>query len=353
VPNVDPARGDLRVGVLGAGAIGCYVGCKLAAGGSSVLLVGRRPLAEADGGGFVVGELDGSSARIPASRVACSTDAGGLGDCDVILCCVKSAQTAAAGAQLAGVLPAGSGGAVTVSLQNGVHNADVLRSALEGRPALAGIVGFNVVTPSAGVFRRTTSGPLVIEASADPRVQALAASLRAAGLELKLAEDIRSLQWGKLIMNLNNAISALSDVPTRELLFTPGYRRILAGIIAESLDVIGRAGVRPASLTGMPLGLLPHVLRLPTPLLRLVARTQLKIDPEARSSMWEDLKRGRPTEVDDLNGEIVRLARSVGRDAPENRRLVDLVHRVEKEGRGSPGLSPEALSRALASDAPT
>jgi 2-dehydropantoate 2-reductase len=120
--------------------------------------------------------------------------------------------------------------------------------------------------------------------------------------------------------------------------------------VAEALRVMRRAGVRPASLMGLPLRLVPSVLRLPTPLLRVVARTQLKIDADARSSMWEDLSKGRPTEVDDLNGEVVRLAESAGMQAPLNQRIVDVVHYHERRGGGSPGLEPDALAKELSPD---
>ena len=89
------------------------------------------------------------------------------------------------------------------------------------------------------------------------------------------------------------------------------------------------------------------VLKLPTPLVRLVLGAQLKLDPESRASMWVDLERGRPTEVDMLNGEIVRLAKAHGTDAPLNRRLVELVHEAERAGQGSPGLGPKALREGI------
>ena len=79
-------------------------------------------------------------------------------------------------------------------------------------------------------------------------------------------------------------------------------------VTAEALRVLRAAKLRPARLRGVPVGWLPFVMRLPTPIVRLLARAQLKVDPEARSSMYEDLRRGRPTEVDDLNGEILKLA---------------------------------------------
>jgi 2-dehydropantoate 2-reductase len=89
------------------------------------------------------------------------------------------------------------------------------------------------------------------------------------------------------------------------------------------------------------------MLRMPTFLVRLLARAQMKVDPEARSSMYQDLSRGRKTEVDYLNGEIVALADRHGIDAPLNRRIVELVRRAEAAGAGSPTMAPDELWSSL------
>jgi 2-dehydropantoate 2-reductase len=331
----------LKIGIMGAGAIGSYVGGRLAAEGVDVVFVSRHALSPAfDATGFSLVELGGERRALARSKIVHTTDVASLSDRDVVLCCVKSGATADVAGQLKAVLPRG---VIAVSLQNGMHNGEVLRAGLPEQIVLAGIVGFNVVSREGGVFQRTTSGPLVIEAHPDERVAALGRTLERSGFEVKIAADVQALQWAKLVMNLNNAVSALSDVPTKDLLFSSGYRKVLAAIVAESVRVLRKAGIRTASLTGLPVSWMPLLLGLPTPILRVVASTQLKIDPDARSSMWEDLVKGRPTEVDQLNGEIVRLAESCGAHAPINRRVVEVVHRYEKEGRGSPGLAPEAL----------
>jgi len=338
----NPMTKPLKVGVMGAGAIGCFVGGQLAARGVSVVLVGRERLrAEIEATGLVLKDLDGATTTV--REVGFALDASALADCGVVLCCVKSPTTAKTGEALAPVL---ARGAVVVSLQNGVRNSEVLRSHLPKQTVLGAVVGFNVVAPGAGVFRRTTSGPLVIQESSEECIAALAKELRSR-FEVELVRDIRAFQYAKLVMNVNNAVGALSDVPTRDLLFEPGYRRIIAALMGEALGVMRSAGIRPARLGPLPPWVLPLALRLPTPLLRLVARAQLKIDPEARSSMWDDLSKGRLTEVDDLNGEIVHLAETSGVKAPLNQRVVELVHEVEKSAAGSPKLSAAALWAAL------
>ena len=329
---------------MGAGAIGCYVGGALAAAGSDVVFVGRERLkVELSASGLTVASLGGERPRaVPKDRLVFETHLGALADRDIVLCCVKSAQSAGAAAQLAAVLRRG---AIVVSLQNGVRNADELRAALPEQTVLGGIVGFNVVSREGGHFRQATSGPLVIEASSsgDGRVAQLGALLEAADHEVEITHDIRPLQWSKLVMNLNNAVSALTDQPTKELLFGQGYRRSLAAIMAEAVNVLRRSGTRTARLGPLPIRVFPLVLRLPAPLLRVVASAQVKVDPEARSSMWEDVSRGRKTEVDYLNGEIVGLAEAHGVPAPLNARIVAMVHEVEQRGQGSPRLSADAL----------
>lgn len=336
----------LHVGVMGAGAIGCYVGGRLlASNAADVTFVGRertRDVVRASG--ITTRDFGGDGDSVPAGRVVYELDASALATCDAVLCCVKSAHTGDAAESMATVLgPV----AVVASLQNGVHNAERLRERLGDRPVLAGIVDFNVVPAGDGVFQRTTSGPLTLERPSTAAGERLVAALRAANVEVKLRDDIAPDQWTKLLVNLNNSISALSGAPTRELILAPGYRRIVSSVIAEGHRVLRASGIRPARLRGVPVGVMTKMMRMPTFVVKLLASAQMKIDPDARSSMHEDLRRGRPTEVDDLNGEIVAMAERNGIDAPLNRRIVELVRDAERAGAGSPGLSADALWFAL------
>jgi 2-dehydropantoate 2-reductase len=341
----------LRIGIMGAGAIGCYVGGCLAAEGADVVFVGReRAKKELLGSGLVLSDLGGQKGRVvPKDRIVFATEPSALSDRDIVLCCVKSAQTAETASALAPLLKRN---ALVVSMQNGVRNAETLRAGLPDAIVLGGIVGFNVVSKGDGTFRRATTGPLVIEKRAEATdLEVLARALSSAGFEVELTGAIRPRQWSKLVMNLNNAVGALSDRPTPDLLFIEGYRRILRAIMTEAIAVLRAANEPTARLGPLPIALFPVILRLPTPVLRLVASAQVKIDPEARSSMWEDLTRGRPTEVDYLNGEIVRLAASCGAKAPLNARMVEIVHDAERRAAGSPKLDADALWSALTGNA--
>ena len=330
---------------MGAGAIGGYVGARLAAkGATEVTLIGRKALADTIARhGVTLRELD-HDAHVDPAMVRIEEDVHALSSCDVVFCCVKSGATAETAKILANVLEPTT---VVVSLQNGLRNPEVLSAALPRNPVLPAVVDFNVIICEGAVFHRTTSGSLIIETRAEGQDQPWVDALRAAGLEVEEMRPIAPEQWTKLLLNLNNAVSALSGAPTRDMILSRPYRRVIATLINEGLDVLHEAGIRTANFHGVPLRVMAFILKLPTPIVRMVIRAQLRIDPEARTSMWTDLERGRPTEVDFLNGEIVRLADQHGIAAPINRRIAELVHEAERAGAGSPQMGAETLLRSL------
>lgn len=339
------ANERLHVGIMGAGAIGGYVGGRLAAKGEAkVTLIGRKPLADAVARhGLTLREFNHED-HVDATMVRIEEDAHLLLPCAVVFCCVKAGATAEAAKALANVLTPAT---VVVSLQNGLRNHEILREALPGNPVLPAVVSFNVIMHEGAVFHRTTSGPLIIETRPEGQDRPWVDALRASGIEVDEVRPIAPEQWTKLLLNLNNAVGALTGAPTRDMILSRQYRRVIALLLDEALDVLDQAGVQPAKFHGVPLRVMSFIMRLPTPIVRVVVRAQLRVDPEARVSMWTDLERGRLTEVDFLNGEIVSLAEKHGTKAPINQRVVDLVHEAERANSGSPQLSPETLLRSL------
>lgn len=338
-------HGGLHIGVIGAGAVGCYVGGRLVASGvADVTLVGRQWLADAIfAHGLTLRELDHDD-LVAAKDIRFAVDPQEVSTCDVVLCCVKSGATAETAAQLAGILRPG---AIVVSLQNGLRNAETLRAHLPQNHVVDAIVDFNVIMRDHAVFQRTTSGPLTIETKREPKHRPWVNALRAAGLEVVEVDPIGPEQWTKLLINLNNAINALAGIPTREMILSRQYRRVIAMLLDEGLDVLEAAGIRAAKFRGVPLRVMSFILKLPTPIVRLVIGAQLRMDPDARTSMSQDLERRRLTEVDFLNGEIVSLAEVNSRDAPLNRRIVELVHEAERAGAGSPQIDAKTLLEGI------
>ena len=138
-----------------------------------------------------------------------------------------------------------------------------------------------------------------------------------------------AVQWGKLLLNLNNPINALSGLPLKEELAQRDYRRCLAMLMREALAVLAAARITPARLTPLPAAWLPRLLELPDALFTRLASRMLAIDPLARSSTYDDLRAGRRTEIDFINGEIVGLARSLDMEAPANARMIALIRDAE------------------------
>jgi 2-dehydropantoate 2-reductase len=325
------------IAIAGAGSIGCFVGGMLAAGGRRVALLGRsRVIGEIEANGLRPTSFEGFDQTIAANRFALSEDPSIFGDAAVLLVAVKSADTAAMADLIARYAPSD---AVIVSLQNGVGNTAELRERLPGRRALGGMVPFNVIALGNGRFHRATSGDIAIEQD-EART---AETLSVPGLTMRATDNIDGVQWGKLLLNLNNALNALADLPLRRQLAQRPWRTLFADQVAEGLAAIRAEGIRPVSPTPVPLGWMPALLRLPDPIFAALLGRTMKIDPEARSSMWEDLQRGRRTEIDYLQGVITGIAERRGLDVPLSRRIVALIRKAEREARGSPGLTPQQI----------
>jgi 2-dehydropantoate 2-reductase len=319
----------MKIGVFGAGAIGGFLGGRLAVAGHDVVLVGRRKAP------LTLSDYSGKTWELPPLPLV---EPHALGDRDAVLVTVKSAATTGAGATLARVLPEGR---MVVSFQNGVSNVPVLRRALPRHTVIAGMVPFNVLWRSETHLHNGTSGPLELERSP------LTDVLRQAGFKVVEHDGLSRVAWTKLLVNLNNAVNALGGVPLRDQLNDRAYRRIMVQVLREGLKCLDAAGIQPVALGKLRPRLAPFALGLPNWLFTRVAAAMVKVDPKARSSMWEDLDRRRTTEIDFLNGEIIRLGEKHSVPTPVNRKLVELVRAAEQAGQGSPKLGPQALATAL------
>lgn len=330
------------VWVMGAGAIGCWVGGSLQAAGAEVHFVGRPSvLDELRIAGLTLTDLDGRRTHIAPAELRLHAElpeAGqGLASPPLTLLCVKSGATAEAAALLALRMPAGT---PVLSLQNGLRNPAIAATAAPALAVIPGMVGFNVVRASPGHWHRGTWGELA--AQANPALTPWLPAFEAALLPLALHADLAPVQWGKLLLNLNNPVNALSGLPLRQQLLDRDLRWVMAALIDEALVALRAHGIEPAQLTTVPPRRLPTGLRLPTWLFRLIARGSLRMDEQARTSMAEDLARGRATEIDALCGEVVRLAAAAGLKAPHNEWM------VQRLGQAAPGrMSGREMRQAL------
>ncbi|NQY12573.1 MAG: 2-dehydropantoate 2-reductase [Henriciella sp.] len=332
---------DTKIVIAGAGSIGCYVGGRLLQAGRNVHFLARdRIKQELTTHGLTLTDFENEAFEAKQESLNIFTSPDCLAGADIILVTVKSGATLDIAKDIERLAPET---AVIVSLQNGVTNADKLRQAVGGRSVVAGMVPFNVVQMGEGRFHQGTSGAIVVEAGT-PGLKAL---LTAPALEIEEADNMPAIMWGKLLLNLNNALNALSDMPLRQQIEDRAWRGLLADQMAETLSVLRAAGIKPKSALPLPPGLLPHLMRLPTPIFRVIAARMLDIDPLARSSMWEDLQRGRLTEIDELQGAVITLADQNRRSAPICTRISALIKDAEQAKAGSPGLSVETIRSGI------
>lgn len=326
-----------RIVIAGAGAIGCLIGGLLAAGGHPVTLLGRpRMLDPIRATGLRLTDFAGLEAHVAPKALELSETPDCMKDAALVLVTVKGGATAEMAAQIAAHAPPE---APVISLQNGLGNAETLRDLLPGRDIRAGMVPFNVVPAGPGHWHRATSGDIVIEAGPGD----LAARLTVPGLTVTEDAEIAAIQWGKLLLNLNNALNALSGLALRDQLMSRNWRRLMADQMAEALDVLRAAGIAVKSTTPLPARVVPHILRLPTPLFSRIAAQMLTIDPTARTSMAYDVRAGRGTEIDQLQGLIVELAANRGISAPICTKVAEAVREVTETGITDPHLKPGDL----------
>jgi 2-dehydropantoate 2-reductase len=330
----------MNIIVLGAGAIGCYVGGRLAAAGEKVTLVGRprttEPLALS---GLTVTDLQGFKAHVEADltsptlsiasnlKLAWASMApmgGAAKGTTVVLLCVKGGATTAAAQEIVDCCPAGT---AIVSLQNGVDNVARIAKVAPQMTALAGMVPYNVVMRSATHVHRATMGQIYIEQTDNSTAltTALVAKFNAAGLKTVASSEMRSVQWGKLLLNVNNPINALSDLPLREQLLNRDFRYVFATLQLEALAAMKKAGIEPRQLAAVKPHVMPMLLKLPNWIFTRLAKKMLRMDASARSSMWDDVQQGRTTEVDDFCGAVVHLADQMHTPAPCNAAMCRLI----------------------------
>ena len=320
--------------VAGAGTIGCFVGGLLAARGRDVTLLARaRVIDQINEHGLHLTDFNGMDRRIPAQDLTLTDDPACLKQAAIVLVTVKTSDTAAMAREISLNTPQN---AVVISLQNGLEAAQTLRDILPDHDLRAGMVPFNVVPVGPAAYHRSTSGDIVIEAGQ----MALADRLSQPDLVIVESDDIAAVQWGKLLINLNNALNALSGMTLQAQLLSRPWRCIMAAQMAEALKVLKAHGIRPKSTTPLPAGMIPFVLRLPTPIFQRIAAKMLTIDPTARTSMSYDLEGGKPTEIDALQGLIIKMGVENSVPTPLCTRVLHHVSQAQAVGQGLPCLSP-------------
>ena len=294
---------EMKIAVLGAGAVGCYYGGMLARAGHEVVLIGRAVHVDAVRRDGLLFETQSFEQRL---KLAASTDAAAIAGAQLVLCCVKATDSERAAADMA---PHLAPGAQLLSLQNGVDNAPRLQ-ALLGREVAPAVVYVAAQMAGPGHVRHHGGGQLVIGPSATS--DQLTALFAEAGIALQVSDNVAGELWAKLIVNCAyNALSAISQLPYARLVQGEGVEGVLRDVVGECLAVACGVGV------SVPGDSWEAVVR--------IARTM----PQQRSSTAQDLARGKRSEIDHLNGYVLRQGQALGIATPVNRVLHTLVRLLE------------------------
>lgn len=316
-----PAPSPFRaVAVVGAGAVGSWFGGLLALAGQRVTLVGRLPHVQAvQRHGLQLQRAEGSTTAHPAA----TTDLAGVQGADLVLVCVKCGDTEGVARALAPLLDAD---ALVLSLQNGVENVATLGRHLR-QTVMPVAVYAATALPAPGVVQHFGGGEIVVgpagagaDAAHGPsarQLQAVAALFTAAGVAVRLSDNVMAALWAKLVVNCAcNAISALTQASYAQMAALPAVQALQQAAVHEAVAVARAEGFLLSTDT----------------LLAAVAHIAATM-PEQRSSTAQDLARGRPTEIEHLNGHIVRRGAALGIATPVNQALLALVQLAETRAR--------------------
>jgi 2-dehydropantoate 2-reductase len=298
-----------RIAVVGAGAVGGYFGGMLARAGAPVVMIGRPPFVEAvKANGLFLDTLQFQE----TVRVEASTNLGAAHGAEIVLFCVKTTDNAPTARALAPLL---AQGAIVVSLQNGVDNAEQIRTAA-GIYALRCVVYVAASIPEPGRVKHVGRGDLVFGPKSD-KVDRLAVLFARAGVPCRISDNIEGELWTKLIWNCAlNAISALGRAKYGQIADSADARKLVEMAVYEVLAVGHAAGIHPPGLED-PKAALAGALKIATQM------------AEALSSTAQDMNRGKRTEIDSLNGYITRRGAELGVPTPVNRALYTLVKLAE------------------------
>ncbi len=329
----------MKIAVIGAGAIGSVLGSLLARAGEDVTLIGRQPHVDAvNANGLLMdGALGTVKVRVKAQERLDFEP-------DLALLTPKTQGVAAVAREIQPYVAR----VPVVTMQNGVRSDELVAEVLGEDGILSCVVLMGATFLEPGRVTYAPRGALMLGApftAVDERAKTIAAVLDEA-VPTTLSDNIKGAHWTKLVINQNNALPAITGLSVQEVNRRPELSRLAVLLMKEAAATIEAAGIRLASLPRLPVGALNAMLRLPAPIASLLPRLlsrSLGTTP-ALGSTLQSIKRGRKTEIDYLNGEVVALGKTTSRPTPYNEAVVNLVHEVERAGAF---LTPAELTAAV------
>lgn len=305
----------MNIHILGAGSLGCAIGGTLAAAGSDVTLIARsREHVDAvNAHGLVLRDADGNDRVV---NVAAATDARHLAPADLVIVLVKAFHTEAA---IEGYKSTVGDHTIVMSLQNGLGHEEVLAAAVGRDRLLAGKTYVGGVFLAPGVVRAGVQGKLTLigepAGGISERVRRVAAEFERAGLKTTASDNIAGVIWDKLLVNTaTGALSAITWLPYGPLYAVPELEATAVAAVAEAMAVARAKGVALS-------------IKNPVDAWRLAGSG---LGADFKASMLQSLEKRTVTEIDFINGAVVREGERLGVPTPVNRTLVACVKGIEK-----------------------
>jgi len=307
----------MKIAIVGAGAMGSLFGGRLSQSAHQVLLydINREHVETIQRQGLIIEDL--ASATQETCRPGATTQAEDLRDAEILIIFVKSAATEAVARQFSEIMGVRT---IAVTVQNGLGNEAILKKHFGEQRTAAGVTSQGATFLGPGRIRHAGRGPthLCMSDRNNKKLEDFVDALNQAGLDTELEENIDDLIWSKLIINAGiNALTALTGLPNGRLLEFPDCKALMADLVAEAVAVAEKRGVR---------------LTYPDPL-EMVYTVAAKTGGN-RSSMLQDFDRKRQSEIDFINGAIVREAEALGLEVPVNRAVTRLVRIQDALHRG-------------------
>ncbi len=301
----------MKTVIMGAGAMGSLFSGLLTLSGEEVWLVARRRelLHTIQSKGLTI-EEKGKAHNIP---VKIATDVASLGKADLVLLFIKTYQTERAVSDSSILQKEDT---IFLTLQNGLGNEETICQQVEPEKVILGVTGQGATLLEPGHIRHAGWGKTYVgelDGKITDRVNQIAQMFLKAGIETEVSSHIHDLVWGKLLVNVGiNALAALTGLKNGQLLDYPETLRVMEALVTEAAEVAKRKGIR---IEGNPIDRVKAII---------------EATRENRCSMGQDFDYKRRTEIDAINGAVVREAEGSGISVPVNQTITDLVKVIEK-----------------------
>ncbi|WP_434931260.1 2-dehydropantoate 2-reductase [Shewanella sp. HL-SH5] len=329
---IKPTNTAMNIAVYGAGSTGCYLTAELLIAKQNVTVICRERIKQVilDNGGITISDYHGSNHCVmPSNIITDLTLLDPLTDqpprFDLVFVTLKCHQLESNYPDLLNITHANSS---IIFMQNGLGSFDNAHQQLPQRQIYQGITPFNVLQLANGRFHKGTEGQFIWPLC--KHTQQISQDMTKHGLSCQLHNNMAAVINGKLLLNLNNALNVICDLPIQAQLKQRPLRLLLAQAMQEWLDICHKTQRPLMQFTKVAPRWLPLILRLPNSLFNIAAKSMLAIDPHARSSMWEDIQAKRLTEIDYLNGAVVKLGAQCHIATPVNALIYQAIKQLEQ-----------------------